>query len=45
MDYGNPCLYGPSHWYAEQFDVEDVAFIPSMRNKHTGAHYIRHFPF
>jgi len=30
MDYGNPCLYGPSHWYSEQFDVEDVVFIPGM---------------
>jgi len=30
MDYGNPCLYGPGHWYAEQFDVEDLVIIPGM---------------
>ncbi len=30
MDHGNPCLYGPSHWYAEQFDLDDVIIIPGM---------------
>ncbi len=30
MDYGNPCLYGPSHWYSEQFDAEDLVVIPGM---------------
>jgi len=30
MDHGNPCLYGPSHWYTEQFDPEDVVIIPGM---------------
>ena len=30
MEYGNPCLYGPSHWYVEQFDPEDVVVIPGM---------------
>ncbi|MFP4087797.1 MAG: SAM-dependent methyltransferase [Desulfobacteraceae bacterium] len=30
MDHGNPCLYGPSHWYAEQFDEKDVVIIPGM---------------
>ncbi|MGM0428273.1 MAG: SAM-dependent methyltransferase [Thermodesulfobacteriota bacterium] len=30
MDHGNPCLYGPSHWYAEQFDDRDVVIIPGM---------------
>ncbi len=30
LDYGNPCLYGPSHWYVEQFDPEDVVIIPGM---------------
>ncbi|MCD6300224.1 MAG: hypothetical protein J7L78_03530 [Dehalococcoidales bacterium] len=27
---GNPCVYGPGHWYAEQFDPEDVVVIPGM---------------
>ena len=30
LDSGNPCLYGPSHWYAEQFDRQDVVIIPGM---------------
>jgi len=30
MEYGNPCLYGPSHWYAEQFDPEDLVYIAGM---------------
>lgn len=30
MDHGNPCLYGPSHWYAEQFNEKDVIIIPGM---------------
>jgi len=30
LDSGNPCLYGPSHWYAEQMDTEDVVIIPGM---------------
>ncbi len=28
--WGNPCVYGPGHWYAEQFDPEDVVVIPGM---------------
>jgi precorrin-6B methylase 1 len=30
LDSGNPCLFGPSHWYVEQFDPEDVVIIPGM---------------
>lgn len=30
LDSGNPCLYGPSHWYAEQFDPHDVVIVPGM---------------
>jgi precorrin-4 methylase len=30
LDSGNPCLYGPSHWYIEQFDAQDVVIIPGM---------------
>jgi len=30
LDSGNPCLYGPSHWYVEQMDPEDVVIIPGM---------------
>jgi precorrin-4 methylase len=30
MEYGNPCLYGPNHWYSEQFDLEDIVVIPGM---------------
>ena len=28
--WGNPCVFGPGHWYAEQFDPEDVVVIPGM---------------
>lgn len=30
LDSGNPCLFGPSHWYIEQFDPADVVVIPGM---------------
>lgn len=30
LDSGNPCLFGPSHWYLEHFDPEDVVIIPGM---------------
>jgi precorrin-4 methylase len=30
LDSGNPCLFGPSHWYIEHFDPEDVVIIPGM---------------
>ena len=30
LDSGNPCLYGPSHWYVEQMDQNDVVIIPGM---------------
>jgi precorrin-4 methylase len=30
LDAGNPCLYGPSHWYVEQLDAQDVTIIPGM---------------
>ena len=30
LDSGNPCLFGPSHWYVEQFDPTDVVIIPGM---------------
>jgi precorrin-4 methylase len=30
LDSGNPCLYGPSHWYVEQLDPQDVIVIPGM---------------
>jgi len=30
LDYGNPCLFGPSHWYVEQFDPQHVVIIPGM---------------
>jgi precorrin-4 methylase len=30
LDSGNPCLFGPSHWYIEQFDPQDVVIIPGM---------------
>ena len=30
LDSGNPCLYGPSHWYVETFDPGDVVIIPGM---------------
>jgi precorrin-4 methylase len=30
LDSGNPCLFGPSHWYVEQFDSQDVVIIPGM---------------
>ncbi|RLB20948.1 MAG: tetrapyrrole methylase [Deltaproteobacteria bacterium] len=30
LDSGNPSLFGPSHWYIEQFDPRDVVIIPGM---------------
>jgi len=30
LDSGNPCLFGPSHWYVEQFDPHDVVIIAGM---------------
>ncbi len=30
LDSGNPCLFGPSHWYAEELDPADVVIIPGM---------------
>ena len=30
LDSGNPCLFGPSHWYVEYFDSEDIVIIPGM---------------
>jgi precorrin-4 methylase len=30
LDSGNPCLFGPSHWYVEQFQPSEVVIIPGM---------------
>ncbi len=30
LDSGNPCLFGPSHWYVEFFDPNDVVIVPGM---------------
>ncbi len=30
LDSGNPSLFGPAHWYIEQFDQQDVVIIPGM---------------
>jgi len=30
LDSGNPCFFGPSHWYVEQFDQDDIIIIPGM---------------
>ncbi len=30
LDSGNPCFFGPSHWYVEQFDQQDITIIPGM---------------
>ena len=30
LDSGNPCVFGPSHWYVEQLDPKDVVIIPGM---------------
>jgi precorrin-4 methylase len=30
LDNGNPCLFAPSHWYAEHFDPQDLVIIPGM---------------
>ncbi len=32
LEYGNPCLFGPGHWYIEQFNPHDVVIIPGMGN-------------
>ena len=28
--WGNPCLFGPSHWYVEKFKPREVVIIPGM---------------
>lgn len=30
LDSGNPCFFGPGHWYVEQFAAQDVVIIPGM---------------
>jgi precorrin-4 methylase len=30
LDSGNPCLFAPAQWYAEQFDPRDLVIIPGM---------------
>ena len=30
LDSGNPNLFGPSHWYSEPFDAQDLVIIPGM---------------
>ena len=30
LDNGNPCLFGPSQMYSEQFDSQDVVIVPGM---------------
>ncbi|MGD2245773.1 MAG: SAM-dependent methyltransferase [Candidatus Aminicenantes bacterium] len=30
LDSGNPCLFAPGQWYAEQFDPQDLVIIPGM---------------
>jgi len=30
LDSGNPCLFGPSHWYVESFDPDDLVIIPGL---------------
>lgn len=30
LDTGNPCLFGPGHWYKEPFDPDEVVIIPGM---------------
>ena len=30
LDNGNPFLFGPSNWYLEKFDSEDIVIIPGM---------------
>lgn len=30
LDSGNPCLFGPSHWYVEEFEPQELAIIPGM---------------
>ncbi|MBW1991195.1 MAG: tetrapyrrole methylase [Deltaproteobacteria bacterium] len=30
LDSGDPCLFGPSHWFVEGFDPEEVEIIPGV---------------
>lgn len=30
LDNGDPCLFGPSHWYIEGFDPQQVEIIPGV---------------
>lgn len=30
LDFGNPCLFGPGHWYVEHLRPQEVIVIPGM---------------
>lgn len=30
LDSGNPCFFGPGHWYVEQFTEQEIVIIPGM---------------
>ncbi|KIX13116.1 SAM-dependent methyltransferase [Dethiosulfatarculus sandiegensis] len=30
LDFGNPCLFGPSHWFVEHFKKDEIVIIPGM---------------
>mgnify|MGYP000893584669 FL=1 len=30
LDSGNPCFFGPGHWYVEQFAEQEIVIIPGM---------------
>ncbi len=30
LDPGNPCLFGPSNWYVESFEPDDLVIIPGL---------------
>ncbi len=30
LESGNPCIYGPGHWYKEMLALQDVVIVPGM---------------
>ena len=44
LDSGNPCLFGPSHWYVEHFAQGDLVIIPGMGCDAAGMAALRNIP-
>jgi len=33
LDEGDPCVFGPSHWFIEGFREEEVEIVPGVKVK------------